>query len=75
MDPALPGDGPEKKGEKRSLCPTLDMEGKLATPFIEGQKKDGRERVTNLFWNGGFGGKEIGGAEGSEWVKSGRADG
>jgi len=51
------------------------MEGKLATPFIEGQKKDGRERVTNLFWNGGFGGKEIGGAEGSEWVKSGRADG
>jgi hypothetical protein len=67
--------GPEKKGHKRSLCPGLDIEKKLAQPFIEAQKAEGRKRVTKLFYNGGYGGKDIAGGEASEWVATGRADG
>lgn len=68
------GPGPEKEGERRALCPKLDLEEKLVKPFRESQK--GRERLTKVFWVGGFGGREVGAErEATEWVESGRADG
>jgi len=48
-DPILTGAG-VNDGKTRSLCPDFDIEGKLAQPFIAGQKKDGRQRLTKLFW-------------------------
>ena len=57
------------------LVDLYSIEKKLAHPFIEAQKKDGRKRLTKIFYNGGFGGKDIAGGEASEWIATGRADG